>query len=117
MAALRRPPRRPDPPVGLDWIGNFEDLDAAFSAAGAVRRDLPPIVTVDDQTLRDYFQELGERKYSWTWRIPPEELEPAVAEVRTWAEREHPDFDSRSTATRRSAGARTTSGSSAHSST
>jgi ubiquinone/menaquinone biosynthesis C-methylase UbiE len=80
-------------PVGLDWIGNFEDLDAAFAAAGAVRRDLPPIVTVDDQTLRDYFQELDERKYSWTWRVPPEELTPAVAEIRAWAEKEHPDFD------------------------
>jgi ubiquinone/menaquinone biosynthesis C-methylase UbiE len=80
-------------PVGLDWIGNFEDLDAAFAAAGGVRRDLPAVVTHDDSTLRNYFRELDERMYSWTWRVTPEELAPAVADVRTWAEREHPDFD------------------------
>ena len=81
-------------PVGLDWIGNFEDLDAAFAAAEAVRRDLPAIVTRDDETLREYFQQLDDRMYSWTWRVPPEELASAVTEIRTWAEREHPDFDS-----------------------
>lgn len=80
-------------PVGLDWVGQYEDLDAAFAAAGAVRRDLPPVMTRNDSTLRRYFTELDERLYSWTWRVPPEELAPAVAEVRAWAEREHPDFD------------------------
>ena len=80
-------------PVGLDWVGGYEDLDEAFAASGAVRRDLPPVVTRNESTLRRYFTELDERLYSWTWRVPPEELAPAVAEVRAWAEREHPDFD------------------------
>lgn len=80
-------------PVGLDWVGQHEDLDAAFAAGGAVRRDLPRVVTRNDSTLRRYFAELDDRLYSWTWRVPPEDLEPAVAEVRAWAEREHPDFD------------------------
>ena len=80
-------------PVGLDWVGQYEDLDAAFAAGGAARRDLEPIVTRNESTLRRYFDELDDRLYSWTWRVPPEELAPAVAEVRAWAEREHPDFD------------------------
>jgi SAM-dependent methyltransferase len=80
-------------PVGLDWVGEYRDLDAAFAAGGATRRDLPPVMTRNDSTLRRYFTELDERLYSWTWRVPPEELAPAVAEVRAWAEREHPDFD------------------------
>ena len=80
-------------PIGLDWVGGYEDLDAAFAAEGAVRRELPPVMTRNDSTLRRYFAELDERLYSWTWRVPPEELQPAVAEVRAWAERTHPDLD------------------------
>ena len=80
-------------PVGLDWVGQYEDLDTAFAAGGGVRRDLPPVMTRNNGTLRRYFEELDERLYSWTWRVPPGELEPAVAEVRAWAEREYPDFD------------------------
>jgi SAM-dependent methyltransferase len=80
-------------PVGLDWVGDHEELDAAFAAGGATRRDLPPVVTRNDSTLRHHFEDLDERLYSWTWRVPPEELEPAVAEVRAWAEQEHPDLD------------------------
>jgi SAM-dependent methyltransferase len=80
-------------PVGLDWVGDHEDLDAAFAAGGAVRRDLLPVVARDRGTLQRYFEELDDRLYSWTWRVPPEELEPAVAEVRAWVEQEHPDLD------------------------
>jgi SAM-dependent methyltransferase len=80
-------------PIGLDWVGEHEELDAAFAAGGATRRDLPPVFARNDSTLRRYFDELDDRLYSWTWRVPPEELAPAVAEVRAWAEREHPDFD------------------------
>jgi SAM-dependent methyltransferase len=80
-------------PVGLDWVGEYEELDAAFVAGGAVRRDLPAIVTRNESTLRRYFEELEERLFSWTWRVPDEELQPAIAEVRAWAERVHPDLD------------------------
>jgi SAM-dependent methyltransferase len=80
-------------PVGLDWVGQSEDLDAAFAAGGAVGRDLQPVMTRDDSTLRRYFDEVEEGLYSWTWRVPPEELAPAVAEVRTWAEREYGGLD------------------------
>lgn len=81
-------------PVGLDWVGDHEDLDAAFAAGGAVRRDLPAVVARNGTTLRRYFDELDQRLYSWTWRVPPEELEPAVEEVRAWAERRFTDLDS-----------------------
>jgi len=80
-------------PVGLDWVGQYEDLDAAFAEGGAVRRHLEPVVTRSDSTLNRYFAEVEERLYSWTWRVPPEELAPAVAEVRAWAEHEYPDHD------------------------
>ena len=80
-------------PVGLDWVGQYEDLDAAFAAGGAVRRDLEPVLTRNDSTLSRYFAEVEERLYSWTWRVPPEELAPAVAEVKAWAERSYPDHD------------------------
>ncbi|MBA3691786.1 MAG: class I SAM-dependent methyltransferase, partial [Actinobacteria bacterium] len=80
-------------PVGLDWVGDRSELDAAFAAGGAVRRDLPQIVGRNDTTLRRYLEELDERLFSWTWRVPPEELTSAVAEVRAWAEREHADLD------------------------
>jgi SAM-dependent methyltransferase len=80
-------------PIGLDWVGDHEDLDDAFARGGGVRRDLPPVATRDESTLRRHFDEIDERLYSWTWRVPEEELRRAVAEVRSWAERTFPDLD------------------------
>ncbi len=80
-------------PVGLDWVDQTEALDEAFAASGARRRELGEVMSHNGTTLRDYFSELEERLYSWTWRVPPEELMPAIAEVKAWAERTFPDFD------------------------
>jgi SAM-dependent methyltransferase len=80
-------------PVGFDARNGFELLDEAFAAAGAVQRDLPVLTMSTDGSLTEFFEEAAGKAYSWTWRVPDDELNAALDRVREWAAEEYGDFD------------------------
>jgi SAM-dependent methyltransferase len=80
-------------PVGLDARGGHADLDEAFAAGGAVRRELPTVVSAIDSSIGRFLDEAGGQLYSWTWRIPTADLERAVAAVRARARERYGDLD------------------------
>jgi len=80
-------------PVGLDVRGGHADLDEAFASCGATCRELPPVAMRVQSSPRRFFEETAERRYSWTWRLPDDELRTAVDRVRRWAAKEFGDLD------------------------
>lgn len=81
-------------PVGLDMRGRgAEELDAAFEAAGARHRELPQVTYRSESTVARFFEEAGQKLYSWTWRIPDDELRGAIDVVRAWALERYGDLD------------------------
>lgn len=81
-------------PVGLDMRGTgIGELDPAFEAAGARHRELPRITYRSESSLARFFEEAEQRLYSWTWRIPDDELHRAVDVVRAWAKERYGDLD------------------------
>jgi SAM-dependent methyltransferase len=80
-------------PVGLDARDGHADLDDAFDAGGAVRRELPTISSPVSGSIGRFLDETGARLYSWTWRIPEADLERAVATVRERAAERYGDLD------------------------
>lgn len=81
-------------PAGLDVRAGYRDLDDAFAASGAAARDLPAIVAKAETSPNRYLDRVTERLYSWTWRIPDDELRDAIERVRRWAAEEYSDMDS-----------------------
>ncbi len=80
-------------PVGLDVRQGYSDLDEAFARAGAHLRELAVVVMPIEGSLSEFFQEAGDRIYSWTWRVPDGELRGALERVHEWAAREYGDLD------------------------
>lgn len=80
-------------PVGLDVRRGTADLDEAFVAWGAQPQELPAVAFQISSSLNGFFEEITDRHYSWTWRIPDNELLTAVEQVRDWASREYGDLD------------------------
>jgi ubiquinone/menaquinone biosynthesis C-methylase UbiE len=80
-------------PVGYDGRGGFDLLDEAFRSHGAVPRDVPGITMPGSGTLREFFEEAGAKSYSWTWKVPEDELRSGLERVRRWAEEEYGDLD------------------------
>jgi SAM-dependent methyltransferase len=81
-------------PLGLDVRGGYVDLDAAFAASGAARRNIVLTPASVDSSLARFFDETAAKSYSWTWRVPDDDLVRAVEVVRVWAiERYGPDLD------------------------
>lgn len=74
-------------PVGLDLRNEGRDLDAAFAALGATFRGEVRSAGVFDGSLARFLSEAAQRTYSWTWRVPEDELLRAIDEVREWAPR------------------------------
>jgi ubiquinone/menaquinone biosynthesis C-methylase UbiE len=73
-------------PAGISWAG-YEELDAAMSRFGAVRRTLPTFTEVERDGLEVFIDGIAANRYSWTWQIQdPEFLGGAAADVRRWAE-------------------------------
>ena len=72
-------------PVGLDARGGYVDLDEAFAAAGATKREVTETPMQIDSSLERFFDEASARAYSWTWRAGDADLARAVATVRAWA--------------------------------
>jgi SAM-dependent methyltransferase len=80
--------------VGLDMRRQgVGDLDAAFEEAGARHRELPQVTYRSESTLERFFDEADRKLYSWTWRIPDEDLHRAVGVVRAWALERYGDLD------------------------
>jgi len=73
-------------PPGLSW-GNYDELDAAMSRFGAVRRTLPSFTEVERDGLDVFIDGIAANRYSWTWQIEdPAFLGSVAADVRGWAE-------------------------------
>lgn len=75
-------------------IENIADLDAVLGEAGAVGRDLDPIVgtmQIAPGILIKTF-ELG--AWQWTWQIPEETRARVAASITRWAEAEYGELDS-----------------------
>ena len=71
-------------PVGIMW-GDVGMLDAAMRELGASMRPLPVLTDVEAQPLSVFLDGIERNRYSWTWRIPPEDLSRVAPEVRAWA--------------------------------
>jgi ubiquinone/menaquinone biosynthesis C-methylase UbiE len=79
--------------VGYDGRSGFDLLDEVFRAQGAAPRDVPGITMPGSGSLREFFEEAGAKSYSWTWKVPDDELRAGLERVRTWAEQEYGDLD------------------------
>jgi len=75
---------RDDRPVGLTWGAN-DELDAAMTELGASQRLPPPFEDVEREPLSAFLDGIDARAFSWTWRVPDDELRSASAELRRWA--------------------------------
>jgi SAM-dependent methyltransferase len=79
-------------PIGLDTNERgFADLDEAFEAHGATPRELPAVTAATTSTLGRFFAEGHERLFSWTWRVDPDRLHPALDAVEAWARQRYGD--------------------------
>ena len=56
-------------PVGLDARGGYTDLDEAFAACGAAKREVIETPMQLDSSLDRFLSEAAARTYSWTWRV------------------------------------------------
>jgi SAM-dependent methyltransferase len=72
-------------PVGLDARGGYVDLDEAFAACGATKREVIETPMQIDSSLQRFLDEAAARDYSWTWRSSDAALARAVGTVRAWA--------------------------------
>jgi SAM-dependent methyltransferase len=72
-------------PVGIMW-GDVETLDRAMTELGASPRALPILTDVEAQPLSVFLDGIEHNRYSWTWRIPAEDLARVAPEVRAWAQ-------------------------------
>lgn len=72
-------------PVGLTW-GDLETLDEAMTGLGASVRSLPAVTDADNMPLETFIEGIERNRYSWTWRVAPEDLSRVAPVVRAWAE-------------------------------
>jgi ubiquinone/menaquinone biosynthesis C-methylase UbiE len=72
-------------PVGIMW-GDVETLDRAMTELGASPRALPVLTDLEAQPLSVFLDSIEHNRYSWTWRVPAEDLARVAPEVRAWAE-------------------------------
>jgi len=72
--------------VGLYAVDRDHQLDEGFASVGwALQREVP-VLYERTTTLRETFDEIPTKRWSWTWRVPDDDLAKAADEVRTWAE-------------------------------
>jgi ubiquinone/menaquinone biosynthesis C-methylase UbiE len=80
-------------PVGLSSIDRDRQLDEGFASVGwDVRREVP-VVYDRAVTLREIFDEIPTKRWSWTWRVPDDDLAAATAEIGAWAKDRFGDLD------------------------
>lgn len=79
--------------VGLNYIDRDRQLDEGFASVGwAVQRE-EPVVYQRTMTLREVFDEIPTKRWSWTWRVADDDLAAATDEVQAWAEERFGDLD------------------------
>lgn len=79
-------------PVGIMW-GDVGTLDAAMAELGASGRPLPVLTDVEAQPLSVFLDGIERNRYSWTWRVPAQDLARVAPEVRAWAEERFGSLD------------------------
>jgi SAM-dependent methyltransferase len=72
-------------PPGLHPVRRDEQLDTGMAGVGWELDHVQEIMYTARSTLARFFDEIPQRKFSWTWNIPERELQAATAEVREWA--------------------------------
>jgi SAM-dependent methyltransferase len=80
-------------PAGLSWAHEIDELDAALVELGARPRPLAAISVPVGDTPSEFLELVRKHRYSWTWNVPDEELQPAVDEVARWARDRFGDLD------------------------
>jgi SAM-dependent methyltransferase len=75
-------------PPGLSWIDREAPLDAAFAGLGrrAVRTVEVRYESDEPRSVARFLDGVEERRWSWTWSIPDDELRAAMHELGQWAE-------------------------------
>jgi SAM-dependent methyltransferase len=80
-------------PLGLDVRRGYADLDGVFASSGGRLREITRTPSSVDSSLERFFTEAAAHSYSWTWRVPDDQLGAAIETVRAWAiERYGPDL-------------------------
>jgi SAM-dependent methyltransferase len=81
---------RPQPQVGLT---DPKELDAELAAHGATVEILPAVLMRKHRPLSDALDELSKRIHAWTWQVPADTMQNAVASARAWASEQFGDLD------------------------
>ena len=71
--------------IGLTAVDRDEQLDEGFALVGWALQDEVPVMYERTTTLQEVFDEVPSKRWSWTWRVPDDELARATDEVRAWA--------------------------------
>jgi len=80
-------------PIGFDTREGLDELDAAFARHGAMPRSVPEIVLRSRTSVARFLDESERRLFSWTWRIPEDDLTRALRSLRAWAQQRFGDLD------------------------
>jgi SAM-dependent methyltransferase len=78
---------------GLSPIDRDRELDRAFDEVGWRVEHVVPVSYRRSGSLAETFAEVPTKRWSWTWRVPDEELRAAVDEVRAWSAERFGDLD------------------------
>jgi SAM-dependent methyltransferase len=78
--------------VGLTAVDRDEQLDEGFAGVGWVLEDEVPVLYEGSRTLQEVFDDIPAKRWSWTWRVPDEDLARATGEVRSWAQERFGDL-------------------------
>ncbi|HEX7247864.1 MAG TPA: class I SAM-dependent methyltransferase, partial [Actinomycetota bacterium] len=74
--------------VGLDHVDRDRQLDEGFASIGWVVHREVPVIYERTVTLNEIFDEIPTKRWSWTWRVPDDDLAVATDEIRAWAAQE-----------------------------
>jgi ubiquinone/menaquinone biosynthesis C-methylase UbiE len=72
-------------PPGLDPVDRDRQLDAGMARTGWSLDHVQEITYAHEVPLGRFFEDVRERRHSWTWGVPSDALEAATTEVRAWA--------------------------------
>jgi len=79
--------------VGLPAVDRDEQLDEGFALVGWALQDEVPVMYERTTTMQEVLDEVPSKRWSWTWRVPDDELARATDEVRAWAKERFGDLD------------------------